>query len=78
MPGGDATGACKTKYTGIMGAARVRRGVGRVDKWQHKTETGLRPRLFYLYHKGTYEGEDGVELGKSCGDEGIGHHVVAL
>ena len=28
-----------------MGTARARRGVGCVDKWQHKTETGLRLRL---------------------------------
>ena len=50
---GDGTRPRKTMYTG--GSARTKespalfRGVGREDKWQVKTETGLR---FYLIHKG--------------------------
>ena len=46
---GDGTRARKTMYTGASartkGLPALFRGVGREDKWQNKTETGLR---FYL------------------------------
>ena len=48
---GDGTRARKTMYTGASarteGLPALFRGVGREDKWQNKTETGLR---FYLKH----------------------------
>ena len=38
----------------------------------------LKELLNVLYHEGSYETEDGVELRESCVDEGVGEHVVSL
>lgn len=49
MSHGYGTGTCKTKYTDRRGLPARCQGVGCEDKWQNKTETGLRLHLYFLF-----------------------------